>query len=143
MRSGMKLFTIALILSNVGCASIGIRTGVYKNQCAIYPATVNDAGTVCYAAALPFRTSLDPAFMPDAQDGLVYVFAPVAIIDFPLAVALDTVFLPFDIHKLLKRRRDDSGFVPYESPQQRPSLFRRQQVNPDGGRLSAEEIHGH
>ncbi|WP_010584708.1 YceK/YidQ family lipoprotein [Schlesneria paludicola] len=141
MRFSTRLITIPLATSllfwNVSCASIGVRTGAYDNRCAIYPATTNDVGTVCYAAAMPFRSSLDPTFSPDAQDGLVYLFAPVAIIDFPLAVAVDTLLLPYDIHKLWKKQhnsddestnelvpsihRDDLGLVPLE-PQRRPKV---------------------
>ena len=119
MRLSIQLLTISLLFSNVSCASIGVRTGAHgDNRCPIYPATINDIGTVSYAVAMPFRSSLDPTFGPDAQDGLVYLFAPLAIIDFPLAVAVDTVLLPYDIHKLSKKHRVGSGLIPSESQEQ-------------------------
>ena len=106
MRFSTGLLRISLILSNVSCASIGVRTGAYDGkQCPIYPATTNDVYAVYFAVAMPFKPSLDPTFSSDPQDGLVYVFAPMAIIDFPLAIAVDTLLLPYDIHKIRKKHQ--------------------------------------
>jgi hypothetical protein len=57
--------------------------------------------------ARPFISSIDPTYTPDAQEGLVYLFFPGSIVDFPVAVAIDTLLLPYDIYKLRKKRSDE------------------------------------
>ena len=65
---------------------------------------------------------IDPWFAPDAQEGLVFLFAPAAILDLPFAIALDTLLLPYDIYTLGDHQADDGslhkaepGFDAYRS----------------------------
>ncbi|HEY4261511.1 MAG TPA: YceK/YidQ family lipoprotein [Schlesneria sp.] len=100
-----RFITIFLIASNCGCASVGFRTGAYGDSATIYPATRSDAGNISYVVSRPFRR-VDPTTEVDAQEGLAYLFAPVALIDLPLAVTVDTLLLPYDLYKL---RNKDPG----------------------------------
>jgi uncharacterized protein YceK len=94
------------IAANVGCASIGVRTGAYSKRAPVYPAISADAGLISYAVSRPFLPMMDPTFAPDAQEGLVYLFLPVALIDLPIALTLDTLLLPLDVYKLSSDEED-------------------------------------
>lgn len=111
MRLSPRLIALLLIACNIGCASVGVRTGAYSERAAIYPATAIDAGIVSYVVIRPFIPYVDPTFSPDAQEGLVYLFAPVSIIDLPLAVALDTLLLPYDIYRLRNKQAEEDSRV--------------------------------
>lgn len=117
MRGKISLAVVTLILLNAGCASIGVRTGAYQNRCLIFPATANDIGTVCHAVSMPFRSLNDVTQMNDPQDGIVYMFAPVAICDLPLAVIVDTLFLPRDIFLWRNPRRIPDPVFDRSSPE--------------------------
>ncbi len=110
MRRYQFLILMFLLTSPIGCASIGVRTGGYSKRAAIYPATAVDVGIMSYVAAKPFTALSDHPPELDAQEGLIYLFLPVSIVDLPLAVALDTVLLPYDIHKSrTKKAEPDSS----------------------------------
>ena len=86
---------VPLLAIQAGCASWLVRAeGAYSSRTEIYPATAIDVGTVYHAVTGPF----DP-HAADPQDGLVYLFLPAAIVDLPLALVVDTVLLPHDLHK--------------------------------------------
>ena len=118
MRQFILLITILIITSNAGCASVAVRTGAYTDRLPLYPATAADVGLVSYVVARPFIPLFDPTFSPDAQEAIVYVLLPIAVIDFPLAVAVDTVCLPYDIHKLLAKRSE--GKSPNKDAPEKP-----------------------
>lgn len=103
-----RLLTILLLVSSFSCASIGVRTGAYSDRTALYPATAVDAAAVSYVATRPFISSVDPKFRPDAQEGLIYLFLPASIIDLPIAIALDTLLLPYDIYRYRNRNADQN-----------------------------------
>jgi len=44
--------------------------------------------------------SIADSYRSDPQEGLVFLFWPVAVIDLPLAITVDTLFLPYDIYKI-------------------------------------------
>ena len=109
MRRSPRVIALLLIACNISCASVGVRTGAYSERAAIYPATAVDAGVVSYVVTRPFIPYVDPTFSPDAQEGLVYLLAPASIIDLPLAVALDTLLLPYDIHRLRNKQAEEDS----------------------------------
>lgn len=99
MRRGLQQIAMLLICVPVGCASVAVRTGAYSERTAIYPATAVDLTVIAFAVTEPFGSWNDSYFPPDAQDGLVYLFLPVSIVDLPIAMAVDTVLLPYDVHQ--------------------------------------------
>lgn len=103
MRVARHLILISLLTTVTGCASLGVRLGSYSDQRSerpiLYPTTSTDVGVVSYVLARPFKTFTDPSFTPDAQEGLVYLHLPFSIVDLPVAAALDTVLLPYDIYR--------------------------------------------
>lgn len=105
-----------LIACSAGCASVGVRSGWYSERAAVYPATTVDAGVVAFVAAYPFRPYTERWFPPDAQEGLVFLFLPASIIDLPVAIVVDTLFLPIDVYRLRKKETDA------ESESGRPEL---------------------
>ncbi|MBX3450210.1 MAG: YceK/YidQ family lipoprotein [Planctomycetaceae bacterium] len=111
MRLFLVIIPLLLSFAQTGCASLGVRTGMYSERADLYPATAVDAGVVAYVATRPFASQMDPTFTPDAQEGLVYLFLPASIIDLPFAVAVDTLLLPYDIHKARKRQSDHDAKV--------------------------------
>ncbi len=104
----LLLFAVSLIALS-GCASIGVRTGAYSERLPVYPATAIDVCLVSYVVSEPFIGQTDY----DAQHGLVYLFFPLAIVDIPLALGLDTLLLPLDIYELLRKK---SVEIPPEAP---------------------------
>ena len=105
-----SILLLVTICACSGCgASIGVRIGAYDDSppVGIYPATRGDLGLIAYAVIMPFRDPYSTRFPPDAQDGLVYVFLPISIVDLPLAIAADTVFLPYDIYNSRKQDQSD------------------------------------
>lgn len=101
----LLLFALVSLIAMSGCASIGVRTGAYSERAPIYPATAVNVGLVTYVVSEPFVGQRDH----DAQEGLVYLFFPLAIVDIPFGFALDTLLLPLDIYELLRTK-------PVESP---------------------------
>ena len=103
MRAARYIILISLLATVTGCASLGVRLGSYSDHSnerpILYPATSTDIGVVSYVLARPFKKFTDPSFTPDAQEGIVYLHLPISIVDLPVAVAIDTVLLPYDIHK--------------------------------------------
>jgi uncharacterized protein YceK len=106
MRLFLVIIPLLLFFAPTGCASLGVRTGMYSERADLYPATAVDAGILTYVVTKPFISQLDPTFSPDAQEGLVYLFVPASIIDLPFAVAVDTLLLPYDLHKARERKSD-------------------------------------
>jgi len=64
-----------------------------------------------YIVTRPFISPVDRALDSDPQEPLVYLFAPAAIVDLPLAVALDTLFLPYDIHRFHNKESDYESWL--------------------------------
>lgn len=99
----MKRLLLALLtaLTLTGCASLQNRFHKYDpNDWAdgvspirepryIYPGTQSDLRNL----AIPFWSSGDALY-----DGMVCMFYPVPLIDLPLSIVADTVFLPYDIY---------------------------------------------
>jgi len=77
-----------------------VRAGAYKRTADIYPATAVDTGVLYSAVTMPFQIAGDS----DAQDGLVYLFVPAAVVDLPIALVVDTAYLPHDLRKAARRR---------------------------------------
>lgn len=111
MRLLLVIVPLLLLIMSAGCASVGVRTGMYSGRADLYPATAVDAGILAYVAKRPFISQWDPTFSPDAQEGIVYLFVPASIIDLPLAVAVDTLLLPYDLHKARKRKSDHDATI--------------------------------
>ena len=111
MRLSPRLIALLLIACNIGCASVAVRTAAYSERAPIYPATAADVGIVSYVVIRPFISYDDPTIPVDAQEGLVYLFAPVSIIDLPLAVALDTLLLPYDIYRWRNKPAEEDSRV--------------------------------
>jgi uncharacterized protein YceK len=99
----LPLMAMLLLTAQLGCASVAVRTGGYSERTAVYPATAVNLAVIAFVATEPFGSWNDSFFPPDAQQGLVYLFLPVSIVDLPIAVALDTLLLPFDLYELRNR----------------------------------------
>ncbi len=111
MRLFLVIIPLLLFFTHAGCASVGVRTGMYSERADLYPATAVDAGILAYVVTRPFISASDPASSQDGQEGIVYLFVPASIIDLPFAVAVDTLLLPYDIHKARKRQSDHDAKV--------------------------------
>ena len=82
-------------LTLTGCASMQCRFNAsaaddspIRTPHYVYPGTQMDAR----ALAIPFWSSGDALY-----DGMVCMFYPAPLIDLPLSIVADTVFLPYDI----------------------------------------------
>lgn len=102
MAVRVSLSVIPLLALQCGCASWMVRAGAYDQTADIYPATVVDTLVLFESVTLPFQSDRDP------NDALVYVFAPGAIVDLPIAVVVDTVCLPLDLRKAAEKQAADS-----------------------------------
>lgn len=89
-----------------GCASFGYRTMGYGERPGtprkLYPTTRLDLEILSYPTA-------DGTFGNDAQAGLMCCLCPIGFLDSPLAVVLDTVLLPYDVHMMKVERNQDSS----------------------------------
>jgi len=105
MRAARHLIYISLLATVTGCASVAARlpkdSGHSSERPTLYPATSADVGLISYVLARPFKRFTDPSFSPDAQEGLVYLYLHFSFVDHPIAVVLDTVLFPYDIHQRL------------------------------------------
>ena len=120
MRGINQLLMISVLATLNGCASVGYRLEAYQDRKyrppIVYPATAIDLGVVSYVLSRPIKPFTDPSFSPDAQEGVVFAILPFSVVDLPLAVLIDTVCLPYDVHRRLK-------YEP-ESPVDRRQLLR-------------------
>lgn len=97
------LILMLLLMSHLGCASVGFRMGAYSRRAPIYPATAVDVCVISHVVAKPFLSLFGPSFDSDAQEGLMYLVFPGSIVDLPAAVAVDTLLLPYDLYKFRRQ----------------------------------------
>ena len=91
MKTAVKAMAAALAVALcAGCFNVAVRMSPYTTIDQCYLATSMDAEMI----AAPFVEESD--LIDRAQKDIAIPLLPFAIVDLPLEVVLDTVFLPYD-----------------------------------------------
>lgn len=99
----MKKLSVILLLCGLttGCGTlIRLSRDNDPNQNTIFMATTTDLAFV--SLWLPLKRPPEPSTSFGPSMGLLMCFTPVAIIDLPFAIVMDSILFPFDLYKYRK-----------------------------------------